>query len=244
MFNIMQLAKGKVRWSMIADNIWDMILGKAGKLPGEVDEVIKALANEQGREFYIGDPQALYPDKLNEFKKEMAEKGWDSGKDDEELFELAMHPEQYRAFKSGKAKADFIAELEHAQSKKEKAIVENALKCQPDSVQVEVNGEKYIVNISYNEEDTSKQGEQKTVAPAGKTQEIIAPLEGKFYLTNSSTETPKKVGDDVALGDLLCYIESMKTYNAITADKEGKIIEICFANSDAVFEDDVLFKLG
>jgi len=37
---------------MIADNIWDMILGKAGKLPGAVDPAIKALAKEQGREFY------------------------------------------------------------------------------------------------------------------------------------------------------------------------------------------------
>ena len=62
MFNLMQVAKGKERWSMIADNIWDMIVGKAGKLPGEVDPVIKQLAKEQGREFYTGDPQALYPE--------------------------------------------------------------------------------------------------------------------------------------------------------------------------------------
>ena len=39
------------------------------------------------------------------------ENGWDYGQDDEELFELAMHPEQYRSFKSGKAKADFEADL-------------------------------------------------------------------------------------------------------------------------------------
>jgi pyruvate carboxylase subunit B len=101
----MQLTKGKLRWSMIADNIWDMILGKAGKLPGEVAPEIKALAKEQGREFYDGDPQALYPDQLDEFKKEMQEKGWDFGQDDEELFELAMHPEHNRSLKSGKAKA-------------------------------------------------------------------------------------------------------------------------------------------
>ena len=73
--------------------------------------------------------------------------------------------------------------------------------------------------------------------------DVIAPLEGKFYLTNSSSETPVKVGDVVEKGDVLCYIESMKTYNAITADKAGKIIEIGFANGDSVDEDDVLFKL-
>ncbi len=238
MFNLMQLAKGKERWSIIADNIWDMILGKAGKLPGEVDDAIKALAKEQGREFYEGDPQALYPDKLEEFKKEMTEKGWEAGKDDEELFELAMHPEQYRAYKSGKAKADFVAELEHAREKKHKAAVANAMKFEPETVQVEVNGEKYVVNISYSDGKETLKSEK-----SDKIAEIISPLEGKFYLTNNTSETPKKVGDDVAIGDLLCYVESMKTYNAITADKEGKIVEICLANGDSVFEDDVIFKL-
>ena len=31
----------------------------------------------------------------------------------------------------------------------------------------------------------------------------------------------------------------MKTYNAIVADKNGKIVEICIANGESVFEDDV-----
>jgi pyruvate carboxylase subunit B len=244
MFNIMQLSKGKERWTMIADNIWDMILGKAGKLPGEVDPVIKELAKEQGREFYTGDPQALYPDKLEEFKMEMVEKGWDFGQDDEELFELAMHPEQYRAYRSGKAKADFEAEL--AQEKAKKNLVPVAAQVEPQTVQVEVNGEKFIVNIAYGDAASNASSTpevSKTVKNSAEMHDVIAPLEGKFYLTNSSTETPVKIGDVIEKGDVLCYIESMKTYNAITADKAGKIVEIGFANGDSVDEDDVLFKL-
>ncbi len=245
MFNLMQLTKGKERWTMIADNIWDMILGKAGKLPGDVDPVIKALAKEQGREFYTGDPQDLYPDKLDSFRKELVENGWDAGQDDEELFELAMHPEQYRAFKSGKAKADFEAELAAAKAKK-KNYKEGA-QIEPQSVQVEVNGEKFIVNIGFS--DTTAPNVPKaedvkpTAAPKGEVQEVVAPLEGKFYLTNSSAETAIQIGDVIAKGDLLCYIESMKTYNAISSDKAGKIVEIGFVNGDSVQEDDVLFKL-
>ena len=30
------MEKGKERWGMIADDIWDMILGKAGRLPGKL----------------------------------------------------------------------------------------------------------------------------------------------------------------------------------------------------------------
>ena len=245
MFNIMQLSKGKERWTIIADNIWDMILGKAGKLPGEVDPEIIALAKEQGREFFVGDPQALYPDKLEEFKKELAEKGWEEGQDDEELFELAMHPEQYRAYKSGKAKADFEAELAQVKAKKNPAPAPAQL--EPQTVQVEVNGEKFVVNIAYGD-TASTAGSAKAdvvqiAAPSGEVHEVIAPLEGKFYFTNSSAETPVKVGDIVEKGDVLCYIESMKTYNAITADKAGKVVEIGFANGESVDEDDVLFKL-
>ena len=42
----------------------------------------------------------------------MDENGWEYGQDDEELFELAMHPEQYRNFKSGQAKKNFLADLQ------------------------------------------------------------------------------------------------------------------------------------
>ena len=38
----------------------------------------------------------------------------DYGQDDEELFELAMHPEQYRNYKSGQAKKNFLADLQAA----------------------------------------------------------------------------------------------------------------------------------
>ena len=245
MFNLMQLTKGKERWTMIADNIWDMILGKAGKLPGDVDPVIKKLAKEQGREFYTGDPQALYPDKLPEFRKELAEKGWGAGQDDEELFELAMHPEQYRSYKSGKAKADFEIELAAAKAKKKEC--KEGSKIEPQSVQVEINGEKYIVNISFSDNATASttkiEATKPATAPKGEVQEVVAPLEGKFYLTNSSSDTAKKIGDVIAKGDLLCYIESMKTYNAISSDKAGTIVEIGFANGDSVQEDEVLFKL-
>ena len=243
MFNLMQLTKGKERWTMIADNIWDMILGKAGRLPGEVDPAIKALAKEQGREFYEGDPQALYPDKLEEFRKEMIEKGWDVGQDEEELFELAMHPEQYRTFKSGKAKADFEAELAQAKAKSSKSGESTSLKIEPQTVEVEVNGERFLVSIVAGDGSEATKVDAPKASLTGNVEEVIAPLEGKFYLTNSSSETPKKLGDMVAKGDVLCYIESMKTYNAISSDKAGKIVEIAFANGDSVQEDDVLFKL-
>ena len=73
--------------------------------------------------------------------------------------------------------------------------------------------------------------------------EIVAPLEGKFYLTKESSETPLKVGDNVKEGDLIGYIEAMKTFNAIKADKAGKVAEIGYTSGSEVEEDDVLVKI-
>ncbi len=81
--------------------MWGMVLGKSGKLPGELAPEIIQLAKEQGKEFYTDDPQVLYPNDLPRFIKEMEENGWDRGQDDEELFEFAMHEKQYREYKSG-----------------------------------------------------------------------------------------------------------------------------------------------
>ena len=94
-----------------------MILGKSGKLPGELAPEIIELAKEKGFEFYTDDPQKLYPNELPRFIKEMKELGWDRGQDDEELFEFAMHEKQYREYKSGLAKEQFNKDLAERRAK-------------------------------------------------------------------------------------------------------------------------------
>ncbi len=272
LMNVLQLEKGKERWTMIADNIWDMILGNAGKLPGTPAPEIIALAKQQGRVFYTGDPQELYPDQLDEFRAEMQQKNWDAGQDDEELFELAMHPEQYRAYKSGDAKRSFEADLAKRKAEKETlstpsapVVVKttNGSGCQPRTVVITIDNEEYVVSISYPDAETNgpqpaRSPEpvlQKETAAAGdksaapvpssnrSVKEVVSPLEGKFFLTKDSSETALKVGDIVKKDDIIGYIESMKTYNAVAAEEGGTVIEICFANGDSVDEDDVLIKI-
>lgn len=259
LMNVMQLIKGNERWTMIDDNTWDMLLGKAGKLPGKVDEELIKLAEEQGREFFSGNPQDLYPDELDNYRKEMDENGWDYGEDDEELFELAMHPQQYRNYKSGKAKEEFEADLkakkasEQPAGKVETAIPEQDLQY-PKSLNIDVNGERFNVIISYDDPDNvsvDKEPVQHSIlkkhgAPASDSagfKEILAPLEGNFYRTKNPGDAPVNVGDRINKGDVIGYIESMKVYNAITAHIEGQVVEVCFADGAAVEEDDVLIKL-
>lgn len=248
LMNVMQMMKGRERWSMIDDNTWDMLLGNSGKVPGPIAPEIKDLAEKQGREFFEGNPQELYPDQLPVFRKEMDEKGWNYGQDDEELFELAMHPPQYRDYKSGKAKQTFEADLAErrteAAREKDGAIAIDSL---PKTLNVDVNGEKFVVSVAYSDEPFTTPAQpveaQAAQPVTGDLQEVTAPLEGKFFLTKSPGDTPVKVGDAVKEGDVIGYIESMKVYNAISSTANGRIEAILPANGATVEEDDVLVKI-
>jgi pyruvate carboxylase subunit B len=270
--NVMQVEKGEKRWSMIADNIWDMLTGNGGRLPGKLDDEIIKLAKEAGKTFYTGNPQDLYPDALDTFRKEMNEKGWDFGKDDEELFELAMHPQEYRAYKSGAAKKAFEEDvakrrLEGGGIKFGTAPVATApaasgngasgngasdvSELKPTTMFVDVDGERFKVSVSYGDfvaegNPVPKAAVAAVAAPVtsqGPVKEILAPLEGKFYLTKESSETPLKVGDSIKVGDLIGYVEAMKTFNAIRSDISGVVVEICSTPGSEIEEDDVMMKI-
>ena len=267
LMNVMQMEKGKARWSMIADDIWDMILGKAGRLPGPLAPEIIEKAKAEGREFFTGNPQDNYPDSLDKYRKLMNEKQWEVGEDDEELFEYAMHPAQYEAYRSGKAKVEFTADV--AKRKAEKNVIaqpvaqviandakEALLPKTPQTMTVDVDGQAYRVTVSFGDMAAAPAGAAKpetaaapapvaaSAAPAaGAGQEVLAPLEGKFFLVKGTSDTPVKVGDVVKEGDVLCYVEAMKTYNAVRAEFGGTVTSICFHPGDAVSEDDVLMTI-
>ncbi|MEE0689960.1 MAG: biotin/lipoyl-containing protein [Bacteroidaceae bacterium] len=242
LMNVIQMEKGKERWSMIADNIWDMILGKSGQLPGPVAQELKDMAKAEGREFETNDPQGYYPDDLEDYKKKMQEKGWELGEDLEELFEYSMHPSQYEAYKSGKAKADFEKDLAERKAKKNAPAAADM----PKSIKVSVNGQTYEVNIAYGAEapaaTTAAAG--APVAAAGEGEDVLAPLEGKFFRTKDAQEQPIAVGQEVKAGDVIGYIEAMKTYNAIRADFDGILTAVLVNNGDSVEEDDPIIKIA
>ena len=233
LMNAINLIKGKGRWEMIDENTWGMILGKSGRLLGELGDEIKQLAKDQGREFFTGNPQDLYSDSLPNYRKLMAEKGWEVGQDEEELLEYALHPEQYEAFKSGKAKTDFLKDLEIRKNKKP----ESTGKIQPSEIVVEIEGVEYLAKIRYPEETT------KQAVSSNKTV-IKSPLEGKFYLTRNQGDKGIALGDNIKEGDTIGYVESMKVMNAISADKSGKITAILAKHGEQIFEDDIIIELG
>ena len=254
LMNVLQMEKGKERWSMLDENTWGMLIGKSGKLPGELGPEIQALAEQQNREFYTDNPQDLYPDELDMYRKKMDEKGWDYGPDSEELFEYAMHPPQYEDLRSGKAKENFNELLakkkQEAASSGTTSAAPTGSANLPNKVELNIGGQLYSVDVSWDnqiaETKTASGSSTNGVSNAtgGNVKEVLAPLEGRFYLTKSSSEKSIKIGDVVKKGDVIAYIESMKVINAITSEHDGTVVEILYKHGDDVEEDEPIIKLS
>ena len=69
LMNLLTMEQGKGRFVMMDDAMWGMILGKSGKVPGEITPELKELAKKQGRQFTDADPHTLLPNALDDFKK-------------------------------------------------------------------------------------------------------------------------------------------------------------------------------
>lgn len=77
--------------------------------------------------------------------------------------------------------------------------------------------------------------EEKQAANVHKGTPITSPMVGTFYAAPSPDDAPfVKVGDTVAIGQVICIIEAMKLMNEIETEASGRITEICVNNGDSV----------
>lgn len=210
LMNLFSMSKGEARYTMIDKNTWDMILGKAGKLPGTLAPEIVALAKEKGFEFFEGNPQDNYPNELPRFIKEMKELGWDRGQDDEELFEFAMHEKQYREYKSGEAKKRFNKEL---QAEMEKKFAKTDVKIPDLRALRHPNAEPVVAPVK------------------GR---LLWELD---FEEKSIKAIP---GTEYKIGDMICAIQSSYGVQPVNALFPGKIVEAVKEQGDLVQKGDII----
>ncbi len=203
LMNLLTMAQGKGRFVMMDDSMWGMILGKSGKIPGTIDPELVELAKKQGREFTDADPHTLLKNALPDFIKEMEENGWDRGQDDEELYELAMHPEQYRNYKSGQAKKNFLADLEKAKVAKAQTTA----------------GPK----VSLEELSAFKHAKADAIA-APENGQVLYEISGDAGVTRCIEPA---IGTAYKEGDTVCYLQTQYgQFVPLTAPFAGRLVDV------------------
>ncbi|PKO97254.1 MAG: oxaloacetate decarboxylase [Bacteroidetes bacterium HGW-Bacteroidetes-7] len=219
LMNLMHTLKGEPRWSTIDKDTWNMILGKTGKLPGELDPEIIKIANDKGLEFYTGNPQDAFPNELDKFRKEMVENNWDLGQDDEELFEFAMHERQYRDYKSGVAKQRFEQELEAAKAKAGAPIVVTRPVIEMPKFEVEKVLEKY---------------------PNAKPVQSTVKGQLMWQYDIADVSSAPVVGEAVEAGKTMCFVQAFYGVELIKPAFSGKIVQICAKHGDTVQKGEIV----
>ena len=213
LMNLLTLEKGQPRFTMMDENMWGMILGRSGRLPGKVDEELVKLAALKGKEFTDADPQSYYPDALPQYEEMMKKEGWDEGPDREELFELAMHESQYRDYRSGLAKRRFEEDLEKARQAK---------------------GAQGLSD----EQITLKRREQADPIVAQESGRILWEVQAADEAVKA---LEPYIGQTVKDGDVFCTIETSNgRLLSVPADMGGRIVEICAKQGDTVRRGDVI----
>lgn len=196
LMNLMHILKGQSRWTTIDRDTWNMILGRMGRLPGEIAPEIRELAREKGLEFYEGNPQEAYPNELDKYRAIIMEEGWECGQDDEELFELAMHERQYRDYRNGQARERFESGMRAEKSK------------EATPVQAPAKGQVlWQIDLTDSSSAPVTGTEVKAGEPLGYIQtfygmeEIIPAKDGRILAVNS------KQGEYVTKGEVVALIQ-------------------------------------
>ena len=205
LMNLFNMLNDKPRWTTIDKDTWGMILGKMGKLPGELDPEIVALAKEKGMEFYTGNPQDMYPDELPKFRQMMKDEGWDFGEDDEELLNMAMFERQYRDYRSGIAKERFNKDLEEMKAKAGAPIVVK----------------RPVVEMPKFDIDA-------LVAKYPKATPVQAPAKGQmlWQIDVDNVSTAPAVGTAFKAGENVGYVQTRYGMEEMPAAVDGRIVAV------------------
>ena len=219
LMNLMHTLKGEPRWKTIDKDTMNMILGKTGKLPGELAPEIVQIVKEKGLEFYTGNPQDEFPNELPKFEQMMKEEGWDRGQDDEELFEFAMHERQYRDYKSGIAKKRFETDLEAAKAKAGAPIIVT----------------RPVVEMPKFDIDA-------LVAKFPNAKPIQSPVKGKvlWQYDVADVSTAPNIGSEFKQDKPVCYVEAYFGPMEVPAPVTGRIVAITAKQGDNVEKGEIL----
>ncbi|WP_317167198.1 acetyl-CoA carboxylase biotin carboxyl carrier protein [Blattabacterium cuenoti] len=115
-------------------------------------------------------------------------------------------------------------------------IIKNFFKKKNHYVKKSFFSKKIHSNVNYSNKFYKKNKKQYLT--------IKSPMIGTFYRSPHPDKKPfVEIGDFIKIGTKICVIESMKLFNNIESDIEGKLIQVLVENETPVDYDQPLFFL-
>jgi oxaloacetate decarboxylase alpha subunit len=246
------------RWQIVVDELRDLIEGRYGAPPQEVDPLVKRaveLLGDGGHKAET-DPQEL--DDVRETAEGLAASEEDLlllalfGNEAEPLLRAMRgrgHPEE-RLSSAGLDRGESERIRDLIRIVQESGIGEVTVEEGETRITVRRSDERAespvaTIGIPPASQDAGQMGEGPAPEPA--TDGLIrieSPMVGVFYRAPEPGAAPfVEVGDPVEPGQTLCILEAMKLMNEVKAEEEAIVRRICVDNEEAVQYGDLLFEL-
>jgi oxaloacetate decarboxylase alpha subunit len=240
------------RWHIVVDELRDLIEGRYGSPPAQVDPVVRRAVQllDDGTPRAEGPPQEI--DELREEAEGIASS-------EEELLLLALFAEEaeplLRSIRSRGTQPESLtgAGVDRREAERIREIIRIVQETGIGEVTIE-EGETRVTIRRSDEGDAAAPsvglptaaGSDEAPAPVPPLDfiRIESPMVGTFYRAPEPGAEPfVEEGDPVAPGQTLCILEAMKLMNEVKAEVEAIVRRICVDNAQAVQYGDLLFEL-
>jgi pyruvate carboxylase subunit B len=238
------------RYATISQEIKDYCLGLYGEPPEPVDREVRRLVN--GREEPITcRPADLLEPAMEATRRELIREGYPTP-DPAAMVTYALFPNAYLNLVRGDAVAERLGDepdlatpaiLSEPLADTDAAtepLGEEAQALPVRELTVEVDGQSYAVRIIGGVDPGAGTGSApvRPAPPTVREGTVVSPMQGLLLKVNV------KVGDHVALGDVVCVLEAMKMQNDITATRSGTVTEVYVTEGVVVSPRAPLIQIG
>jgi oxaloacetate decarboxylase (Na+ extruding) subunit alpha len=242
------------RWRFVVDELRDLVEGRYGTPPAEIDPTVKRAVE------LLGDgvePIEEPPAALEELREDA--KGLASS--EEELLLLALYGEDaeplLRSVRArGRRDESDTAGLPPGEAERLRDIIQLVQESGIGEVTIEEGEMRVTVRRTDERTEESVLAVPVPTAPVheepeGETEplsndviRIESPMVGTFYRAPEPGASPfVEEGDTVESGQTLCILEAMKLMNEVKAESEGIVRRVCVENAAPVQYGDLLFEL-
>ena len=241
------------RWRFVVDELRDLVEGRYGTPPGEVDATVTRAVELLGD----GVERAEEPEELDVLREDA--RGLAAS--EEELLLLALYGDDaeplLRSVRSrGRRDESETAGLAPGEADRLREIIRVVQESGISEVTIEEGemrvtvrrtdegGEGPVLPLPVPTAPVHEDPDGPTEPPQNDVFRIESPRVGTFYRAPQPDADPfVEEGDTVEAGQTLCILEAMKLMNEVKAESEGVVRRVCVENAAPVQYGDLLFEL-